>query len=110
MLVVGARGGSSWAIAVLLCPSCTSPSSPSCIDSVTARTGSPYATDWLGQTPTGLGCETTPVTFRLVLKREDPHARRGVRIFAVDAAGAPAGEFVTDGRPYRAHPNSLHAP
>ena len=49
------------------------------------------------------------VTFRLVLKREDPHALRGVRIFAVDAARAPADEFVTDGRPYRARPDSLHA-
>ena len=109
MLVVGTRGESSWAIALLLCPSCTSPNSPSCIDSVTARTGSPYATNWLGQTPTGLGWATTLVTFRLVLKREDPHARRGVRIFAVDDARAPAGEFVTDGRAYRARPHSLRA-
>src|SRR5438105_15347943 len=58
------------------------------------------------RTGRGVG-EPAFVAFRVVLKREDPHARRGVRIFAVDAARAPAGEFVTDGRPYRARPDSL---
>jgi hypothetical protein len=110
MLVVGTRGESSWAIAVLLCPSCTSPSSPSCIDSVTARTGSPYTANWLRQTPAGPGVGNPAlVTFRLVLKRMI-RTPGGVRISAVDDARPPAGDFVTDGRPYRARPNSLHAP
>ena len=70
------------------------PGYPTCSDSVIARTGSPYAADWLDQpvgpvSGPGVG-ERAFVAFRVVLKPDDPHARRGVRIFAVDAARAPA--------------------